>query len=202
MRKVFMIKRVFLVVFTFFSFQVGTSEKHLSSKDFIKTILSEMVEADQLLRKKIDFSKLDDFLKHDIQNTDKENTETLKEILTMYHWITISDFGEEADHNAWLLLQHADHDVGFQKEILGRLEKLYPLHETSSQNFAYLYDRVAKNDKRPQRYGTQGTIENGTWVVDEIEDVENLDLRREKMGMVSHQDYVHQVNRVYNLTKE
>jgi len=78
-----------------------------------------------------------------MKDIDTVNTNDLADLLKIYGWIRISDFGTAADQNAWLLVQHADHDPVFQKEILGRLGKLYKSGETSPQNYAYLVDRVA-----------------------------------------------------------
>ena len=58
---------------------------------------------------------------------DREHNSELKEFLNKYNWFVISKFGKEADHNGWLLVQHQDNNRKFQKTILKRLEKLYPL---------------------------------------------------------------------------
>ena len=84
---------------------------------------------------------------------DTEHTSELKELLNKYNWFVISKFGKQADHNGWLLIQHQDHDRKFQKMVLKRLEKLYPLGETSKKNYAYLYDRVKVSEGKPQKYG-------------------------------------------------
>ncbi len=176
------------------------NENSLSDKNYIKTVLSKMVSIDQALRAKVAHaqSTVDESLWNEIKKIDREHTKTLKEILNYYYWITIPEFGKEADGHAWLLVQHADHDPEFQKEALHRLEKLYPSQETSPTNFAYLHDRVAKNEKRPQRYGTQGTVKDGKWVPYEIEDPNSLDYRRSVVGLPSFQEYLKLINEVYH----
>jgi hypothetical protein len=49
---------------------------------------------------------------------DKANTSRLKTIIDKIGWPTISKVGEEASYAAWLIAQHADHDVSFQKKCL------------------------------------------------------------------------------------
>jgi hypothetical protein len=90
------------------------------------------------------------------QRIDEANTAWLEKQVAAHGWFRISEYGAEADDDAWLLVQHADRDVAFQKEILAILEKLIPAGETSKKHYAYLYDRVAIAEKRPQRFGTQG----------------------------------------------
>ena len=115
------------------------------------------------------------------QAVDRQCTAQLKELLRSREWIVISEFGEEADSNAWLIAQHADLDPEFQKQVLSVLERLYPVGETKPGNYAYLFDRVAvshydENQRRPQRYGTQGADFP-------VEDPAHLDQRRKKLGL-------------------
>lgn len=79
-------------------------------------------------------------------------------------WFTISGDGEEADKAAWIIVQHADRDVAFQRDMLTVLERALKTKDTSDVNYAYLWDRVAVNSGRPQRYATQGRCAGpGDW---------------------------------------
>jgi hypothetical protein len=122
---------------------------------------------------------------------DAENTRWLKETVSQGGWFTVSKYGADADFAAWLLVQHADLDVPFQTEMLGILEPLVPARETSQSNYAYLYDRVAVNSGRPQRYGTQGRCTAaGVWEPREVEQPETLDERRAAVGLPPEADYI------------
>ncbi len=122
--------------------------------------------------------------------TDIDNTAWLKVQLPESGWFRISVYGPSADKNAWLLVQHADHDVAFQKQVLSLLEPLVPLKETSPGNYAYLYDRVAVAEKRPQRYGTQGRcVGDKKWKAFEAEDPDQLDARRASVGLMPQAEY-------------
>lgn len=110
---------------------------------------------------------------------DSYNLATLKTLLTNVGWFDIPDYGEQADADAWLLVQHADGDTGFQKDVLARLETRVPQKRTGRDHFAYLWDRVAVHEGRPQRYGTQGKcVSNGRWEPDPLEDPSHVDERR------------------------
>lgn len=126
---------------------------------------------------------------------DAANTAELKGLLEKRGWFTISEYGEEADTNAWLLVQHADADPAFQREIAARLEPLAARGETRPSNFAYLFDRIASSfddpsKRRPQRYGTQGRCTGpGLWEPYPVEDPDNLEERRRGAGLTSMAEY-------------
>jgi hypothetical protein len=85
----------------------------------LEKIINKMVEIDQKMRKKA--------MKTGILNKkiDKKNTLKMKKIIKQYGWPTISMVGEKASKNAWLLVQHADHDVEFQKKCLKLMGSIY-----------------------------------------------------------------------------
>lgn len=108
----------------------------------------------------------------------------------MATWPLISLYGQQMDSDAWLLVQHADRNLEFQKYVLATLEKLLLSKDTSTRNYAYLFDRVAVAEKRPQQYGTQGHCsKNQAWEPFEIEDIANLDSRRASMGLEPQSKY-------------
>jgi len=197
-----MIKKIILISVVMITTQIFAA-KCEDPKYQVRKQLQEMVDQDQMLRfkmlKKIQSndSSTDHVLELEIKCLTQKHTDTLKSLLHIYGWITISKFDKEADHNAWLLVQHADHDIEFQKEVLKRLEKLYPLKETTTEHFAYLYDRIAKNENRPQRYGTQGNVVEGKWTPAKIEDMKELNARRSLMGLPSFEEYMNQINAAF-----
>lgn len=169
-------------------------------KEWVKLKLRHMFETDQLIRMwdipfKRKYSRAE--LKYTEEqfigrfgSTDASNQKDLKDLLKIHHWFTISEFGAEADADAWLIVQHADQDVPFQKEILRRLESLYSNGETKPRNYAYLFDRVATNENRPQRYGTQGhCIRAGTWEPKPLENPGQVNDLRKSVGLESLEKY-------------
>jgi hypothetical protein len=173
-------------------------------KEWVKAKLRYMADVDQYtrrmsevpVRRKYTDEELRQFNQHvPYATVDRQNTADLKELLKIYPWFTISEFGWEADKNAWLLAQHADHDVLFQRQVLSVLEPLAAKGETNPQFFAYLYDRVASSfqnpaDRTPQRYGTQGMCSGpGTWEPLPVEEPEKLDERRATVGLPPMAEY-------------
>ncbi|KCZ98106.1 hypothetical protein HPO_12348 [Hyphomonas polymorpha PS728] len=114
--------------------------------------------------------------------TDLDNTAFLQRELEARggRWWTVEEVGADTASNIWLLTQHADQTPAFQQMAL---EKMAPLLETGNvnrNNYAYLWDRVAVAQERPQRFGTQGRCMGpGDWVAFEIEaPAEEVNARR------------------------
>ena len=179
--------------------QAKDRPKDFKNKEWVVKRLENMVNFDQSIRK-VNSTLFDQKPFYSlIEKINKANTQDLKAILKQYYWITISEFGKEADHNAWLLMQHQDNDLKFQEEILQRLKNLYPKGETDPSNYAYLYDRIAIAKGKPQLFGTQGSLIADKWQPAPIEDKENVDQRRKKMGMPLYHEYIELINKSYNL---
>ena len=114
---------------------------------------------------------------------DCDNMAWLEQQLREIGWFGIEKYGANADKNAWLLVQHADRNKPFQRQVLAMLESLPP-GKTDPRNLAYLHDRVAMGEGRPQRYGTQGQCQpDGTWKPNETEDPAGVDARRKALGL-------------------
>jgi hypothetical protein len=121
---------------------------------------------------------------NDVCRTDQANTAWLKADLKAHGWPKVSEAGKDADRAAWLLVQHADRDVAFQREVLTQLERLLPAKDTAPASYAYLYDRVAVAEKRPQRYATQGRCSAAkAWEPEPVEDLANIDKVRASVGL-------------------
>lgn len=127
---------------------------------------------------------------------DRQHTAQLQQFVSIYGWPTVSLVGPEASHAAWLLVQHADHDVTFQKNCLGRIEKHVLDGEVQKEAYAFLYDRVCVNTNQPQLFGTQFTRdnENGTLIPREIRDIDSLDERRATYGLEPFEEYRRKMN--------
>jgi hypothetical protein len=116
-------------------------------------------------------------------SVDLNNTQRMKEIVGEIGWPTISKVGMEASNNAWLLVQHADHDTSFQEKCL-ELMKSQPESEVSKSNIAFLEDRIAVAKGKPQIYGTQFTTnEEGQFEPHPLFDPDNVDQHRKQMGL-------------------
>ena len=140
-----------------------TKERHL---------LLSLANADKLMR---DSGKWNDAI-------DRRNTAQLKKIIQTIGWPTRSKVGSDASSAAWLLAQHADHDVGFQEHCLN-LMKQESKEEIDQVNIAYLEDRVLLNRGKKQIHGTQFQKIDGKLVLRPIQDIFTANEKREAMGM-------------------
>lgn len=176
-------------------------KENFADIDIVKHALRSMVEFDQQVR--------NEFLK-DIENPqvielilkiDTHHMAILKRILAIHVWANISKFGKEADHNAWLLVQHADQDPFFQAGVAFILQQLVVLGETNKENYAYLYDRVALKLGRfgiKQKYGTQALIEERKVKIFPCEgNIQNIDKNRAEMGLDTMANYLQNLKEIY-----
>lgn len=139
-----------------------------------------MVKSDQTMRKGIRYNP----------KIDRKNTKRMKEIVRKYGWPKISMVGINGSAGAWLLVQHADHDIKFQEHCLRLLKEAANKKEAHLKYVAYLMDRIFVNKKRPQIFGTQFYLnKNGEMIPRKIKDVKNLSRRRKKFGFGSFQIY-------------
>jgi hypothetical protein len=118
--------------------------------------LARRVEEDQDVRTRLSESgTMDQELIARMVAVDADNTERMKALVDAHGWPGRSRVGEEGAKNAWLLVQHADHDVDFQERCLALLRDAVIAGDADVKHLAYLEDRVAMHRGRPQRYGTQ-----------------------------------------------
>jgi hypothetical protein len=121
---------------------------------------------------------------------DEDNTRWLRTEVHRTGWFKASVYGDMAEGAAWLMVQHADRDPEFQREILALLEPLLATHDTAPQEYALLFDRVAVKAGRPQRYGTQGKCTGtATWQESPVENEADLDKRRAEMSLPPMVEY-------------
>lgn len=109
----------------------------------------------------------------------------MSELLTMVPpegWFLKSVYGDRAASAAFLIVQHSG--LEHWRRFVPVLEPLVAAGEVDGQSYGLMYDRLAENEGRPQRYGTQVTCKAGKWVIDRenLEDPANADARRREMG--------------------
>ncbi|GAB3922809.1 hypothetical protein GCM10029976_012140 [Kribbella albertanoniae] len=80
-----------------------------------------------------------------VNEVDADNTRWLLKVVTEHGWPRMSDVGEEAATNAWLLAQHADKQPEDQLLFHRLMAAATEASEAPSRLFAYLEDRVRTN---------------------------------------------------------
>lgn len=126
-----------------------------------------------------------------IVDTDCFNASWLRDQLTEIEWFDSRTFGAGADRAAWLLAQHADLNTALQVDVLSRLERLAREGGTNASNFAYLWDRVAIAEGRPQRFGTQmECVDGANHPTGGLEDAGRVEERRAEFRMQTYASYL------------
>ena len=156
--------------------------------------LAQMAAEDQRIRQPKDDRRFSqpltmeeamEFARVDVANTDR-----LRAIVAEHGWPGRRLVGEEGAEHAWLIAQHADKQLGFQREALRLLEAAVADGDAPATHLAYLTDRVCVNEGRAQQYGTQvGAMEDGRPVPWPVADQDRLDERRAAAGLEPWADY-------------
>ncbi len=158
--------------------------------------IKKMIDADQTMRER-------QLVEEDYwdEELDEKNTARMKEIVLEIGWPTASKVGKQRAHDAWLLIQHSDHDIEFQEQCL-ELMKNAPATEVEKINIAFLEDRIRVNQGRGQLYGTQFIQKDGAHIPQLIEDEQGVDIRRAEMGMGTLSERIDEMYKKYPFTKK
>ncbi|MEO0574417.1 MAG: DUF6624 domain-containing protein [Pseudomonadota bacterium] len=117
---------------------------------------------------------------------DEKSTRYMRNLLQDIDWVDQDRYGKDVSAHAWILVQHADDHVGLQQLALDRMTPFLASGGIKPANYAYLWDRVAVNTGKLQRYGTQPTWEcsdSGQLTLQPMEDPEGVNARRAEMGL-------------------
>jgi len=130
---------------------------------------------------------------------DRLHAERLKAIIAAQGWPKISETSERTSAAAVTLVNHASFDLAFQRQVLALIEPLAVQREARPEDYARLYDRLATVDKRPQRYGTQGTTcKDGKYAIPtDLEAPEGLEARRAAVGLQPMAEYLAALDKMY-----
>jgi uncharacterized protein DUF6624/alpha/beta hydrolase family protein len=159
--------------------------------------LLRMAEEDQAARRAAGAANFKDTAANErMKAIDVKNTARMKELVAQVGWPTKTLVGERGARAAWLLVQHADLDVAFQRQCLPLMEKSVAAGEGSPKDLAYLTDRVLVAEGKPQRYGSQFHMVEGKLVPRPIEDEANVDARRAAVGLGTMAEYNAQMQRM------
>lgn len=117
------------------------------------------------------------------------NSIALNEIIDSIGYPTIDKVGKEASEAAWLVIQHSISQPHFMKKCRDLLEEAVNENNADPVNLAYLSDRIAVFEEKPQLYGTQfDWDENGELSPTLFEDLTTVNQRRQSIGLNSLED--------------
>jgi hypothetical protein len=119
----------------------------------------------------------------------RRNAQRLREIIAEYGWPDTELAGSDGTLAAWFIAQHAIGEPDFQRYALALIEEKVKHGEVPPAQEAYLSDRVAMYEGRPQRYGTQSLpCSDGQYRRWTTEDPEHLNERRAAVGLPPVED--------------
>lgn len=127
---------------------------------------------------------------------DKANREWLAEYLVDRDWPGRSEVGKDGAHAAWIIVQHANDDMAFQRRCLSMMRNA-PQGEVASIDIAYLTDRVLVRSGKNQIYGTQVQMNGGEFRIASVHEPEKLNARREAIGLESIETYLDTIRANY-----
>ena len=147
-----------------------------------------MVDKDQDARSKaIATGRQDAATFAPVERVDRTNLAQLRQIIRKHGWPTADLVGSDGMGDVWLLSQHAPAD--FISSALPHLKAAADRGEVGRSVLALTIDRDLVNHHKPQIYGSQGHVEDGHFVLFDVEDAEHLDERRGEVGLGPIADY-------------
>jgi len=151
----------------------------------IAELIIELKNADLTLRDKlVQSGLLSEGYNEEMMELHTKNAEILNGILDTIGYPTIDKVGIEASEAAWLIIQHAIGQPTFMKKCVELLEIAVSENEADPKNLAYLTDRIAAFEEKPQLYGTQfDWDENGELSPNLFDDLSKVNERRKSIGL-------------------
>ena len=119
-----------------------------------------------------------------MEEVHRRNAARLKQIIAQHGWPDRDLVGADGTLAAWFIAQHAIGEPDFQRQVLRLVQEKVKQGKVPAAQEAYLWDRIAMYEGRPQRYGTQSLpCADGQYRRWKTEDHGHLNERREAMGM-------------------
>jgi hypothetical protein len=84
-----------------------------------------------------------------------KNAARLRELIGLHGWPAEDIAGPDGCGAAWLIAQHAVGEPQFQRSVLELMRASVAEGRSPAWHAAYLEDRIAMQEGRPQRYGSQ-----------------------------------------------
>ena len=84
-----------------------------------------------------------------------KNAARLRELISEHGWPAEDIAGKDGAEAAWIITQHAIGEPDFQRHALHLLTECTAAGRIPAWHAAYLEDRIAMYEGRPQRYGSQ-----------------------------------------------
>lgn len=138
----------------------------------------------ELRNRLVQNGQLGDGYNEEMEKLHNRNAEILNDIINNIGYPTIEKVGKEASEAAWLVIQHSIGQPGFMKNCAELLENAVNENKADPKNLAYLLDRIAVSEGKPQLYGTQfDWDENGELSPCPFDNIAKVNQRRKLLGL-------------------
>jgi hypothetical protein len=145
----------------------------------------ELKNADLALREKlIQSGQLSNGYNEEMKELHNRNAKKLSDIIDTIGYPTIEKVGKEANEASWLIIQHSIGQPEFMRKCAELLESVVRENKAYLKSLAYLTDRIAVFEEKPQLYGTQfDWDENGNLSPNPFDDLNKVNERRKSIGL-------------------
>lgn len=145
----------------------------------------KMKDYDLQVRSRLDDTgRLFDGYNKEMEKVHIENAKRLESIIQNIGWPTKDKLGHKAKDAAMLIVQHAISLPEFQRTCLEHIKKAIDQEQEDKFYYAFLYDRICFNERRPQKFGTQFDWDKygkmSPWT---IENPESVNALRQEYGL-------------------
>jgi uncharacterized protein DUF6624 len=132
-----------------------------------------------------------------IWQQDSLNEQAIELILMKNGWPGISEVDTTANQALWLVIQHAP--LAKQEKYLPLLAASVDAGDSQAWHLAFLEDRVLMRKGLKQKYGSQAAYDKkeARFYIYPIEDAQNVNQRRAKIGLESIEEYAKSNNYYY-----
>lgn len=157
--------------------------------------LASMVEAAEAARSRVDYlAPADDpgaaQGRAGLEAVERANAERLGAYMSSCGWPRRSVEGSQAARGAWLVARQRSADLPFQRQVVRQLELAVLDGEAPPMHLAAASDRLAVQEGRPQRYGTQlRRVDACHWDYYPLDEPARVEARRRRLHLPTLEEY-------------
>jgi hypothetical protein len=133
----------------------GKGRKKVVNEQLRKELLAMREEDLRVRQELLDAGQLGGHYVPRMEEVHVRNAARLRELIEQHGWPAEEAAGKDGAEAAWFITQHAIGEPQFQRHALKLLLACAAERRTPKWHAAYLEDRIAMYEGRPQRFGTQ-----------------------------------------------
>jgi hypothetical protein len=180
----------------FFIISIPSFSQNQADNDYKQEIknIEELTITSIKLRQQINPESEQEDLNNEIKTLDSTLLHKVTLFLNEYGWKSKKEIGELANMGLLLAIQHSSKEE--MESFKGIIDKAYQDNKIEKSSYALYIDRLKIRNDLPQIYGTQYFYdeESGTLRFYKIEDFENVNKIRRKVGLPKIERYAKQNN--------